>query len=130
MVALLGVDRRYLAFRASGKLAAHDVTQMASIIEENTSHAPTVRVLLQLSDFDGWTLGGGAEAIVVGIRDGKRVEKLAIVGERKTEEAMAWIVEVFGSTIVEFFPEAQAEEAWSWLHADDTGEYLSFASFI
>ncbi|HRI44610.1 MAG TPA: STAS/SEC14 domain-containing protein [Fimbriimonadaceae bacterium] len=130
MVALLGVDRRYIAFRASGKLHAQDVSQMARTIEENTAHAPTVRVLLQLVDFEGWTLGGAAEAAVANVRDGKRVEKLVIVGERKSDAGIAWAIEVFGSTIVEFFPEDQANEAWSWLHADDTGEYLSFASFI
>jgi hypothetical protein len=130
MIELIGVDRHYLAFRATGKVQAHDVEEMARVIEEKTQHHPTVRVLLQLTDFEGWTLGAEAEVLLKNLRDGKRVEKLAIVGERKSAEPLAWAVEIFGSSIVEFFPADQVSEAWSWLHADDTGEYLSFASFI
>lgn len=99
MIELIGVDRHYLAFRATGKVQAHDVEEMARVIEEKTQHHPTVRVLLQLTDFEGWTLGAEAEVLLKNLRDGKRVEKLAIVGERKSAEPLAWAVEIFGSSI-------------------------------
>lgn len=130
MLECIAAEGRYLAFRASAKLNPEDYDQLAKLVEEKAEKPHTVRVLLNFQDFHGWTLPGAGAAIKFGIKDGKLVEKLAIVGEGKSEGALAWIVEVFGSSIVEFFDTERGKEAWSWLHADDTGEYLSYASFI
>lgn len=130
MIETLAAEGRYLAFRISGKLDANDIRALTSTIEERVTAPHNVRMLLLFEDFEGATVGGLATGAVFGLRDGKLVEKLAIVGGKKSEEALAWAVEVFGATIVEVFEPENGEEGWKWLHADDTGEYLSFASFV
>ena len=130
MLECIAAEGRYLAFRASEKLTPQDYEQLSKLVEEKAAKPHTVRVLLNFQDFHGWTIPGAGAALKFGIKDGKLVEKLAIIGTGKTEEALAWVIEVFGSSIVEFFEPERGKDAWSWLHADDTGEYLSDASFI
>lgn len=130
MLECIASDGRYLAFRASGKLDPDDYDLLARTIEEHAVKSHTVRAMLVMQDFHGWTLAGLGAAIRTGIKDGKLVEKLVIVGDHSSEAAMAWVIEIFGSTIVEFFHADKGKEAWAWLHADETGEYLSFASFV
>lgn len=129
MIELITVDGRYLAFKASGKLEPSDYEELAKHIEATAERQKITRVILLLDEFHGWTLPGAAAAIKFGIKDGHLVEKLGIIGAHTSDEALAWVVEVFGSTIVEFFEPGRGEDAWKWLHADETGEYLSFASF-
>lgn len=126
---LIAESGRYLVLETTGSLHADDYHELAKLIEAGRGGNPTVRVMLRLHDWHGWTLGGAAAGAMFAVREAKHVEKLAIVGEKHSDAALAWTVEVFGSTIVEFFDAGNDEEAWKWLHADETGEYLSYASF-
>lgn len=129
MIEIVNIQGRYILARASAKLTPEDYTLLDETIKPRLATHHTVRVQIEFRDFHGWTLPGVGAAIRFGLTDGKVIEKLAIVGEHKSEEALAWVVEVFGSTVVEFFTLDHAHEAWKWLHADETGEYLSYASF-
>lgn len=126
---LVAESGRYLVLESTGSLHADDYHALAKIIAEHAQGDQTVRVLLRLHEWHGWSLGGVAAGTMFALRESKNVEKLAIVGEKHSDAALAWAVEIFGSNIVEFFEAGQEEAAWKWLHADETGEYLSFASF-
>ncbi|HRF59785.1 MAG TPA: STAS/SEC14 domain-containing protein [Fimbriimonadaceae bacterium] len=129
MIEIVTIQDRYILARASSKLTPEDYHLLDETIKPRLTKHHTVRVQIEFRDFHGWTLPGVAAAIRFGLTDGKVIEKLAVVGEHKTEEALAWVVEVFGSTVVEFFGLDRAHDAWKWLHADEVGEYLSYASF-
>lgn len=129
MIEIVTIQGRYILARASAKLTPEDYTLLDETIKPRLAEHHTVRVQIEFHDFHGWTLPGVGAAIRFGMTDGKVIEKLSVVGESKTEEGLAWVVEVFGSTVVEFFTLDRAHDAWKWLHADEIGEYLSYASF-
>lgn len=127
MLKIILIEGRYIVVQASGKLEASDYAEVEKAMEDIAAKHHTMRMLLMLTDFQGWDWSGIAEEFRFGWTHRSQIEKLAIVGEKSSQEKLAWMVEVFSSTIVEFFLDEEGENAWKWLHADENEEYYSWA---
>lgn len=118
----------YLAIKLIGRMRAEDYAQFDPFFERTLENKRKVRMLMWLHDFHGWTLAGAWHDLRHGLQHKKHIEKVAIVGEKRSDEMLAWAFEVFTSTNVEFFLVEDLEDAWKWLHGDDSGKFRSRAT--
>lgn len=121
---------RYIALKVTGAVTADDQQTLAPFMQDRFSSGQELRILLWIEEFPGWSIRDMWDEMRLYHWPSNRIEKLAIVGESRVEEFIAWMAEIFSSTVVEFFRHEDIDEAWKWLHADEGGEYLSFASFV
>ena len=129
MVKILPQSRdRYVWVHVEGRFTEDDYQTLTPFLERRIESHRSLRVLFELTDLHGWQAKSAFEEMSFVLKHQKNFEKIAFVGSRRTEEILAWLIEIFSSSIVEFFSADNAKGAWDWLHADDTAEYLSFAS--
>lgn len=127
MLKIILIEGRYIVLQASGKLDADDYPEFEKAVEDLASKYETVRLMLVPRDFEGWSWSGLSEEFKFGWSHRSKFEKLAIVGEKSSQEKLAWLAEIFSSTITEFFLDSEGEAAWKWLHADENEEYYSWS---
>jgi hypothetical protein len=98
---------------ASGKLTHQDYEQPVPKLEELIHKYRRVRVLFDLADCHGWELGAAWHDLKFGLKHGGEVERCAVVGEARWQEAMTKLSRVFFN--VRYFDRSESEQAWRWL---------------
>lgn len=79
-----------------------------------------IRLLIELRDFNGITPGALWEDTKFGIRHFDDIERLAIVGDSRWEQAMAGFIKPFTTASVKYFEQTQLDSANRWIrNADD-----------
>ena len=68
--------------------------------------------------FEGWTLGAVWEDLKFGCKHFNHIERIAIVGDRKWEKAMAIVCKPFTRAKVRYFEMTDLESASSWIVED------------
>jgi len=102
-----------VAVRASGQLTHEDYEQFRPRVEEAQRRHGSVRVLMELDDFHGWTVGAAWDDLKLGLAHLGQFERCAIVGDRAWERWMVALGKPFFD--VEFFDRSQAAQAREWL---------------
>jgi hypothetical protein len=111
-----------IGFRVIGKLTEEDYTRvLIPGIEREIEKFSKIGVLLQVENFQGWSVGGAWEDFKTWPKF-RYVTKLAMVSDESWDEFMTWMLKVFvGFTHTElrFYRSQRIAEAWEWL---STGE--------
>ncbi len=129
MVELLPQSKdQFLAIRLSGAASPEDYRGLGEILDRRLEKYKMVRLLLQLDGVSLWALRATWEGLRIGLAHKEKIEVLALVGEKRTEQMVAWAVELFSGTVVECFPEDALDEAWRWLKADHSDKLRSYAN--
>lgn len=89
----------------------HFVPQVEKIMESREK----IRMLIQLKDFKGWTVGALWEDTKFGIMHFNDVERLAIVGEKQWEKTMTQFIKPFTQAEVRYFDMAELSSAQAWI---------------
>jgi hypothetical protein len=107
-----------MGFRIQGKLTEADyLNVLAPDIEQGIAHHGKIRVLFQMEKFEGWTVGGAWEDLILGPKF-VSVEKLAVVVDETWDEWMTWLFRIFTAltrTETQFFRVERLTEAWEWI---------------
>jgi universal stress protein A len=99
--------------RARDKLTHEDYEDFRTEIEEMIRRHGSVRVLLDLKDFQGWDLRAAWDDLKLGLQHLRQFDRCAILGETSWEK---WLTSLAKPLFrVEFFDRNQREEAWRWL---------------
>jgi hypothetical protein len=110
---------KILVVRVSGKLEKADYQNLVPGFERLVVQPGKLRVLYEMTDFHGWDLGALWEGTVLKIKhfaDTQRIERCAMVGERKWQERMAEFCNLFAKkATIRYFDHAEAAEARKWL---------------
>jgi hypothetical protein len=106
---------KVLVVRLSGKLTKEDYHRFVPEVERLVKQHGKVRMLVQMHDFHGWTAGALWEDIKFDLKHFSHIERLALVGDRKWEAAMAVFCKPFTTATIRYFDEAKADEALSWI---------------
>ncbi|QDU36625.1 hypothetical protein Mal4_09120 [Maioricimonas rarisocia] len=114
-VALSWNRNGYVEVVLSGKLTTEDYEQFGPALDEQFASQETLRMLVLLQNFDGWSLGGLWEDLKFDARHYDDVERLAIVGEQRWHEGMATFCRPFTSADIRYFDEADVEAARLWV---------------
>jgi hypothetical protein len=104
-----------LAFKLSGKLHDEDYKEFVPQVDAAIAADGKTRVLAQFHDFQGWD----AKALWVDIKFSTthctRIDRIALVGEKKWEKWMATVCKPFTMAKIKYFDAKDVDAAWKWL---------------
>jgi hypothetical protein len=103
---------------ATGKLSKESYHEFAPVLDEQIKTHGKLRLLFEMHEFHGWTVGGVWEDLKFDIKHWRDIERLAIVGESKWEAGMAAFCKPFTSAKVKYFDHSALEEARAWIVAE------------
>lgn len=104
-----------LTMRISGKLTKEDYERFVPEIEQMMAAHENVRILVELTDFHGWTAAAAWEDSKFGMRHYSDIERMAIVGEKAWEKGMAMLLKPFTKAKVKYFDSSQMDAAKTWI---------------
>jgi hypothetical protein len=107
---------KVLTLDLSGKITAHDYEHFTPEIDRLIRQHTQIRMLVRMHDFHGWSLGALWEDFKFGVRHFSHIERLAFVGDRKWEAAVALLCRPFTRAVVHYFDESRADQAATWIH--------------
>ncbi len=108
-------DGKIVEVSVCGKLTQADCEAFIPIIDEGVERFGQVRLLLDCVGFEGWTLDGLLEDVKFGLHHYNAIFRLAIVGDRAWEKAMATLCKPFTKADVTYFDITEIELARAWL---------------
>jgi hypothetical protein len=111
-------DGRILVIKLTGKLTKNDYEQFAPEVERLIKQHGKLRMLVQMHDFHGWTVGALWQDIKFDLKYFRQIERLALVGEKTWEHGMATFCKPFTTATIRYFDRSEAEQAEEWIHAD------------
>ena len=103
-----------LGFRMSGKLHDEDYKKFVPLIDA-AAHGGKLRLLAQFTDFHGWDLHALWDDVKFATTHCTKMERIALVGDKKWEEWMAKVCKPFTMAKVRYFDASQIDAAWAWV---------------
>ena len=109
-------DGMLLVVMVSGKLSKADYEKFVPETERLIKLFGKIRVLFEMSDFHGWEMGAIWEDIKFDVKHFQDIERLAIVGDKAWERAMAVFCKPFTTATIQYFECDQYSAALNWIH--------------
>jgi hypothetical protein len=106
-----------LEVQLTGKLTKEFYEKLAPVVEEQIKEHGKLRILVVMHDFHGWTAGAIWEDLKFDFKHSRDIEKVAMVGDKKWEQAMAAVCKPFTGAKIQYFDQSQLEDARKWLAA-------------
>jgi hypothetical protein len=110
------LDGMLLVVQVSGKLSKADYERFVPETERLIKQFGKIRVLFEMSDFHGWELEAVWEDIKFDFKHFTDIERLAIIGDRAWEHAMAVFCKPFTTAKIQYFDLNQSVAARNWIH--------------
>lgn len=107
---------RTLMISVSGKLVEHDYDQLVERMNELVAYHGKINLLVELSDFDGWTAGAAWEDLKFSMDHFRHIDRMAIIGESMWERGMTLFIKPFTSAEVKYFDHADSKAANDWVN--------------
>ena len=108
--------RRTVFVQMRGQLTTADYAQFIPELERLIAAAQgKIRILLRMHDFHGWTAGALWEDVKFDVKHFGDIERLAMVGDRKWEAAMATFCKPFTTAEIRYFDERDLDAARRWI---------------
>ena len=105
----------YLYFLINGTLDREDYLEIIPKVNQAIERNNKIKLLMELTDFQGWTIGAAWEDLEFRVSHVNRIECIAVVGDEQWINGMATFVKAFPRTKVQFFEPDQREDAREWL---------------
>jgi hypothetical protein len=106
---------KILEVRSSGKLTHEDYQQFTPEFERLIKQHGKIRVLFEMVDFHGWQPGAVWDDLKLDMKHFTDIERLAMIGDKQWEKAMAVFCKPFTTAKIRYFDKAQTAEAHAWL---------------
>ena len=106
---------KVLEVQLTGKLAKEDYEHFIPAVERLVKAYGKIRMLVEMHDFHGWTVGALWQDIKFDAKHFADIERLAIVGETKWQHGMAVFCKPFTSAKVRYFDRQAIDQAREWL---------------
>lgn len=104
-----------LHLRVMGRLTASDYERFIPEIERVIMQGDSLRMLVELHDFGGWSAGALWDDIDFDVQYLNSVDRLAIVGDSKWQRGMANFCVPFSRADVRYFAPASLTQAKAWV---------------
>ena len=108
---------KLLEVRITGKLTREFYEAFAPRVDALIRQHGAIRILVEMHDFHGWTLGALWEDMKFDCAHWKDIERLAIVGESKWEQGMVAFCKPFTKATIQYFDHAKLADARQWIAA-------------
>lgn len=109
------ISEKVLHVRLNGRLTDADYQVFVPELEALIARHGSLRLLVEMTDFHGWSAGALWDDFRVYLKHGNEIERLAFVGEKTWQEWMARIAQPFLRSEVRYFHRADAGEARRWV---------------
>jgi hypothetical protein len=106
---------KVLGFKLSGKLHDEDYKAFVPAVDAAIAREGKTRILAQFHDFHGWDAKALWDDIKFSTTHCTKIERIALVGEKKWEKWMATVCKPFTMAKVQYFDATQIADAWKWL---------------
>ncbi len=108
-------DRFHLTIKATGKLTHADYEVITPMLDAALEGAPaaTVDILFDATEFEGWELRAAWDDFKLGLKHGRKMGKVAILGNRRWQDVAARVGSWFISGEIRYFE--YREDALEWL---------------
>jgi hypothetical protein len=106
---------KVLAFKMSGKLHDEDYKTFVPLVDNAIAEHGKVRMLAVFEDFHGWDLHAMWDDVKFATTHCTKIERIALVGERKWEAWMAKVCKPFTMAKIDYFDVAHIDDAWKWV---------------
>jgi len=103
---------------AAGKLTRNSYRSFTPELDSQVKKHGKIRLLFEMIEFDGWTMGAVWDDLKFGCKHFNHIERIAIVGDRKWEKAMATVCKPFTRAKVRYFDISEIDEAENWISED------------
>jgi hypothetical protein len=104
-----------LAFKLSGKLHDEDYKEFVPQVDAAIAAEGQTRVLAQFHDFQGWDAKALWDDIKFSTTHCTKIDRIALVGEKKWEKWMATVCKPFTMAKIKYFDAKDVDAAWKWL---------------
>lgn len=104
-----------LGFKLTGKLHDEDYKHFVPAVDAAIGAHGKVRLLSWFHDFHGWDMHALWDDIKFSATHCTKIEKIAMVGDKKWEQWMAKVCKPFTMAKIEYFDAADIQKAWAWL---------------
>ena len=104
-----------LGFTLSGKLHDEDYQHFVPAVDAAIAAHGRVRLLAHFADFHGWDMRALWDDIKFSATHCTKMDRIALVGDKRWEKAMATVCKPFTMAKVRYFDAAQIADAWKWL---------------
>lgn len=104
-----------LGFKLSGKLHDEDYTTFVPAVDAVLAGHEKVRLLAMFHDFHGWDAHALWDDIKFAAGHFTKVERIAMVGDKRWEEWMTKVCKPFTAATVKYFDVGDLDAAWAWV---------------
>jgi hypothetical protein len=106
---------KVLGFKMSGKLHDEDYQHFVPLVDDAIAQSGKVRLLAQFQDFHGWDLHALWDDIKFSTTHCTKIERIALVGDKKWEKWMAQVCKPFTMAKIRYFDTAEIDAARAWV---------------
>lgn len=106
---------KVVGFKLSGKLHDEDYKTFVPLVDAAIAQQGKVRMLAWFHDFHGWDMHALWDDTQFATTHCTKIERIALVGEKKWEEWMAKVCKPFTMATIKYFDASDIESAWKWL---------------
>ncbi len=104
-----------LGFRMTGKLHDEDYKKFVPEVDAVIGAHEKVRLLASFEDFHGWDMHALWDDTKFSMTHFNKIDRIALVGEKKWEEWMAIVCKPFTLAKVKYFDAGEIDAAWEWV---------------
>jgi hypothetical protein len=97
------------------KLDKDDYDQFVPMIERQIESKAPIRMLIELEDFEGWTVGALWEDTKFAAKHFNDIQRLAVVGESRWQKSGTMFFKPFTAAEVRYFDKHKIDHARDWI---------------
>ncbi len=106
---------RILYAEIGERLRKADYEEFLQTVEPMIEQHGTIRILVEMRDFHGWTAGALWEDIKFDAKHFADIERLALVGDKQWQKGMAIFSKPFTAAAIRYFDATEINEAKTWV---------------
>ncbi|HKK46017.1 MAG TPA: STAS/SEC14 domain-containing protein [Balneolaceae bacterium] len=111
-------DGKILVIHVSGRLVRKDYLQLIPKSKQLIRKHGKIRILFDMTDFQGWDEGAVWEDIKLGMEHFSDVERIAMVGEEHWQQDISTFSKPFTRAKIRYFDHTDMDTAYRWLTAN------------
>lgn len=104
-----------LGYKISGTVTKADYGVMVPEVEALVEQEGSINMLLDMTDFKWEKVSAWGSDFKFGREFRKKIEKMAIVGDKTWEKWLTKVADPFYAMEAEYFPAEDSDAAWQWL---------------
>jgi hypothetical protein len=104
-----------LGYKVKGVVKVSDYEKLVPEVESIVEKQGQLRMLLDLGEFKSEEVRAWLPDLKFGLKFHDKIDRMAIVGDKRWEEWMTHLARPFYARDAKFFHSAEVAKAWEWL---------------